>query len=203
MMASKSVFGGRGPRFLLLIGAALVTAIGVAASSGVGDTAASSEAAPPGGIPEVGKCSVNSEPCTMPSGCPGISICVNGIFGRCMCQTSGGTVPCSTCDGGGTAVCNSSCQVGPCTRNQSCNPFSCSGAGNQTCTNNVWSPCTGCTGTTLTCTTSCGTTGNNGNCNSSCAVTTCNPPQETCNGIDDDCNGFVDDGLTCNACDNL
>jgi hypothetical protein len=159
-------------------------------------------------IPDVGQCSVDSEACTTSSGCDGLKICVNGVFGQCLCADTVGiqVSSCPSCGTTGKAVCDGAChKTGcsvtvpvPCTAAQN----GCTVPGTGVCVNGNITSCTGCSGT-ASCPTSCNNGAGTATCNSTCGLGTCVPPAETCDGRDNDCNGLVDDGIVCGACDAL
>ncbi len=65
-------------------------------------------------IPDIGTCSPPTKPCTLASGCPGVQICVNGVYSACRCLGGGGTASCSVDGYPGTEACSSTCVPGAC-----------------------------------------------------------------------------------------
>jgi hypothetical protein len=188
------------------LGAATLLGAAVVASAAGGTGLGGTDAGPPIRIPDVGTCTVSDEPCTMPNGCDGSKLCLNGKFGPCECAGDVGVqvASCTSCGVTGKVLCDGSCNktgcnvtTAPCTSSQN----GCTVHGTGTCVNGLITSCTGCSGT-ASCTTSCGST-SSATCTPSCGITSCPFPPEVCNGIDDDCNGLVDDGITCAACDAL
>jgi len=158
---------------------------------------------------QTGDCSLDEggDPCIRLNGCPGATACVNGKL-QCLCGEGGGTKACTACGVAGRQQCTAQCLIvpGTCEAQRSCNPASCSGTGAQTCnaSTNVWSGCTGCSGSAPCLTVECGES-STASCNSDCGVSTCTPVAERCNQCDDSApgsagRGKVDEGLHCPAC---
>ncbi|MBI5500679.1 MAG: hypothetical protein HY907_10595 [Deltaproteobacteria bacterium] len=137
--------------------------------------------------------------CTPPAeACNGADDDCDGMTDEDSACVPGSSVSCSTaCGSTGSGLCTATCEI---PGGAACTPPAevCNGTDDD-CVGGCDNGWACCSGTSVSCTTSCGSTGA-GSCTALCGIpggAACTPPAETCNGLDDDCASGCDNGFAC------